>query len=329
MDKKILDKNELEKYFLEKEYNCLKPHSIVNNNDTIFVSAGIQPILKDYCEYKINECEKIYIAQPVIRTQFANSVSEGSSIAFVNLTTSGFNITEEKHNILVQDFFEIFSILNMKKEEIVKKEDEYEDIWGSIQLSGKRTFYYYKNIEIGDTTFFTKILKGDKKIGIETMSDVGFGLERIRWLINGGSYFNLYSDSAKIDNYIKAYLSVLSLLRVNDIKPSNKNCGYRARLFSKKLVNLLKARPLSFELQSYLIEALKYWKNWQDVNHEIETNIIEQEYIRNCNRYIIDILLSEGYDNLSGININVSWEEFQEKLLASNVEPEKIKKLLR
>ena len=161
------------------------------------------------------------------------------------------------------------------------------------------------------------------------MSDVGFGLEKIRWLINGGSYFDLYSDSSKIDSYIKAYLSVIALLRVNDIKPSNKNYGYRARLFSKKLVNLLEAKTLSLELQNYLMEALKYWKIWQDIDNEIETDIIEQEYIRNCNRYIIDILTSEGYNNLSGININVSREEFKKKLLSSMVEPEKIKKLLR
>ena len=115
MNKKIIGQEELKRYFLKKGYNCLKPHSIVNNNDTVFVSAGIQPILKDYREAKLNGFEKIYIAQPVIRTQFANSVSEGSSIAFVNLTTSGFNITEEKHNVLVQDFLELFSILDMKK----------------------------------------------------------------------------------------------------------------------------------------------------------------------------------------------------------------------
>ena len=103
------------------------------------------------------------------------------------------------------------------------------------------------------------------------MSDVGFGLERIRWLVNNGSYFDLYSDSSKIASYVKAYISVIALLRVNNINPSNKSYGYRARLFSKKLVNLLEAKPFTPELDNYLNEAIKYWQNWQEINAEIST----------------------------------------------------------
>ena len=329
MDKKLMSSYELKKYFLDRGYNCITPHQIVNNNDTVFLTAGIQPILSDFRSSKIENETKIYLSQPVIRTQFANYISEGSSIAFINSTSAGFNISEKEHNNLVNDWIELFYELGIKSEDIQSKSKNYEREWGDLLVSGKKTFYYYGNIEIGDTTFFTKITKDEKNIGIDTMSDVGFGLERIRWCINNESYFNLYSDSKEISPEIKAYLSVIALLMVNDVKPSNRNSGYRIRLFSKKLVNLLEGVELTNNLQNYFLECIKYWKDWQEVHKEIDVDIIKNEYIRNCNRYIIDKLINEGYSNISGININISREELKKRLYSSGVEDEKIKELVR
>lgn len=329
MKDKLLLASNLKKYFLEKGYNCLKPYKIVNNNDTVFLTAGIQPILYDYRKLKLNNDKKIYLSQPVIRTQFANSITEGSSIAFVNSTTAGFNITEQDHNKLVKDWLELFHELGISSSSICKKSKDYKRLWGDLLVAGKKTFYYYNDIELGDTTFFTSITKDGENIGIYSMSDVGFGLERIRWCISEKSYFDLYSDSSSLSSAVKAYISVLALLTVNDVKPSNKNSGYRSRLFSKKLVNILEGNELSSIEEKYLMECIKYWKDWQEVNRDIDIEIIKREYIRNCNRYIIDILIQEGYKNLSGININVSREEMKKRLISSNVELEKVKKLIK
>ena len=238
---RLLIANDLKKFFLERGYNCVRPYQIVNNNDTIFITAGIQPILSDYRNSKLNDnaSKKMYLSQPVIRTQFVNSISEGSSVAFINSTSAGFNISEKEHNDLVKDWLELFYKLGMHPLNISSRSKEYERTWGDLEVLGRKTFYYYNNIELGDTTFFTSITKNGKKIGIDTMSDVGFGLERIRWCVNHGSYYDLYSDSSSLSPMVKAYLSVLSLLAVNSVKPSNKNSGYRARQFSKKLANVL------------------------------------------------------------------------------------------
>lgn len=329
MDKKLMSSQQLKKYFIDRGYNCLTPYQVVNNNDTVFLSAGIQPILSDFRDYKIDDTRKIYLSQPVIRTQFANSISEGCSIAFINSTTAGFNHSEYEHNKLVNDWIELFYELGMKSSDIEKRSKKYEREWGDLLVSGKKTFYYYNGIEIGDTTFFTNVTKNSKNIGIDTMSDVGFGLERIRWCLNNKSYFDLYSNSTKITPEIKAFLSVIALLAVNNVKPSNKNAGYRARLFSKKLVNLLDGMELATDLQIYLTECIKYWKDWQEINADVDINIIKIEYIRNCNRYIIDKLASEGYKNISGININISRDELIKRLLSSGIEIDKVKKLVR
>lgn len=329
MNRKLINSKDIKKYFLDRNYNCLAPHQIVSTADTVFITAGIQPILFDFRNFKINDVRKIYLSQPVIRTQFANSISEGSSIAFINSTTAGFNISEKEHDMLVNDWIELFYQLGMKPGNIESSSKIYERTWGDLLVCGNKTFYYYNNIELGDTTFFTKVTKDGRNIGIDTMSDVGFGLERIRWCLNNESYFDLYSDSEELIPEVKAYLSVIALLAVNGVTPSNKNSGYRARLFSKKLVNLLDGIELKGYLETYLLECIKYWKDWQEVNNEIDITVITNEYIRNCNRYIIDKLVSEGFENISGININISREDFKKRLLSSGIEKDKIKKLIR
>lgn len=324
MNKKIIDSCELKEYFSNNGYNCLSPHLIVENNDTVFVTAGIQPILSNYREEQIHNSKKIYLSQPVIRTQFADSVSEGNSIAFTNLTLAGFDISKEEHNNLVKDCLELFCRLGLDPKKIDFKIKDYQREWGDLLVSGEKTFYYYNNIELGDTTFFTKLLENGKDIGIKTMSDVGFGIERVRWCLNNESYFNLYSNSSRIGAKERAYLSAMALLAVNNVEPSNKNAGYRARLFSKKLVEQLDGKELNTDMKEYLSECVNYWKNWQEVDNEINVDNIYNEYIRNSNRYIIEKLTHEGYQNLAGININVSRPEFIKRVISSGLDKEKV-----
>ena len=326
---KILESNEIKKFFNDNGYDCIKPHEVVNNKDTVFISAGIQPLLQNYRDGNLNSKRKLFIPQPVIRTQYSNSISEGTSIAFVNVTTSNFNNSEEEHNKMVKEWYELLYEIGMKKNKFTTITDIYNDNWDDLEVQGKRTFHYYDGLEIGDTTFFTKVKSSKDKNEIESMSDLGFGLERLRWKTTNGSYYDLYTDSKKIDVEVKAYLLVIALLAVNNIKPSNKNCGYRARLFSKKLVNLLHGRNLNLDEEQYLDECIEYWKNWQQNLDFDNKKIITDEFVRNGNRYIINKLNEEGYTNLNGININISREELLKRLNTSGVNSEKIKKLVR
>lgn len=329
MDIDLINPEKLKKFFEYKKYNCIKPYSIINKNDTVFVSAGIQPLLKDYIAGKIIDNEKLYVSQPVIRTQYVDSIEEGSSIAFINTTSSCFNNSEKDYNNMINDWYELFNELNMKKEDFNTVSDIYETNWGNLKMFGKRTFHYYQNLEIGDTTFFTNVRNENNEIIADSMCDLGFGLERLRWKVSKNSYYDLYSNSNQLDVKTKAYLSVLSLLAVNEVKPSNKNSGYRARLFSKKLVSLLEAKNLNKEELQYLDECMKYWSEWHEKKYVDNKKIILDEYIRNGNRYYLDVLINENYDNLSKIDINISREEFIKRLHSSGVEYEKIKKLMR
>ena len=325
MDNRLMYTDFIKRYFSDREYEVLKPRSVSRKDDTVFVSAGIQPILSSYRNDELTKSSKIFLAQPVIRTQYADCVQEGSSVAFVNPTSSGFNISEREHKQLVSDWIELFYELGMKREDIHVSRDEYSDTWGDLELSGKREFFYYKDTEIGDATFFTKVTRGGEDVGIDTMSDLGFGLERVRWCLNPKqSYYDLYTDSSSMSPEVKASLSVLALLAVNDIRPSNKNTGYRARLFSKKLAGIMDGVSMPTELSAYLLECIDYWKEWQENKNDADIDVVHGEYIRNCNRIILDKLIREGYTNLSGININISKDEFKKRFLGSGVELSKI-----
>lgn len=328
MEKNILYPNYMKEFFIKNNYSYYTPFPIINNQDTVFVSAGIQPLLKKAREGQIKDCDKIYLAQPVIRTQYSENIKEGSSIAFTNVTTATFNNSEEEHLKMVKDWYEFLSEIGVEKNKISTQSDIYETTWDDLSLCGKRTFHYYDGLEIGDTTFFTKIKKDNQNLSVETISDLGFGLERLRWKTNNKSYYDLYNTFEDIDLKVKAYLSALALLAVNDVKPSNKNAGYRVRLFSKKLINILQGRSLNIQELNYLEECIMYWKLWQEKKCDNKELIIN-ELTRNGNRFILDLLCNEGYKNLSGININISRDELNKRIRSSGVPEERIKKLVK
>ena len=58
-------------------------------------------------------------------------------------------------------------------------------------------------------------------------------------------------------------------------------------MFSKKLVNTLEGNEFSNLEDEYLMECIKYWKDWQEVNKDVDIGVIKNEYIRNCNRFMI------------------------------------------
>ena len=106
--KNILFSKDIYEFFKNNNYQLINPFNIVNNKDTVFYSAGIQPLLLEYLDGNISNNQKVFIAQPVIRTQYLNSLDEGISLAFINGTTSSFNLTQNEYEKLVSDWLDFF-----------------------------------------------------------------------------------------------------------------------------------------------------------------------------------------------------------------------------
>ena len=79
---------------------------------------------------------------------------------------------------------------------------------------------------------------------------------------------------------------------------------------------------------SYLKECITYWKDWQKIDTLIDENNVINEYERNCYSNIISLLVNEGY-NVSKLNVNGSWNDFETRLRSEKVPKERIKNLIR
>ena len=328
----LLHSKETNEYFKSNGYDVIKPYPIVNERDTVFTTAGIQPIKRSFLEGELDSEKKYFVHQPVIRTQFFDHIKEGTSLAFINGTTAKFNLSEEEYNRLVADYINYFYETGLAKSKIraVKDDKPYTDNWNGIELTGNRTFYYCDDLEIGDTTFFTSV----DTPKIETFCDLGFGVERLRWSQDRSeSYFNLQTDTKDLlPPRVKGLISAISLLTLCEVKTSNKGNGYQAKRYFKGLAKLLNKQELEGEILKYFDECISYWKDWQKIdrylsNAEVMIKISE-EYIKNCMLVIIDELANEGYP-VRGISkkLGITWDEFEYKLAQSKVPKEKIKTL--
>ena len=332
----LLSPSDTNNFFRNNGYKIIRPYKIMDtprNNETVFITAGIQPSIEEYEKNKTIKISKTFIMQPVLRTQYENSISEGYSIAFVNPTTACFNISYEEYKINLEKWMQYFKFIGLDNSKISTEERKYKSVkWGSFNLSGRSTFYYYNKtnigkIEIGDSTYYDEVEKNDGSENIiHSLSDTGFGLERLRWCLNNRSYYDLFSDSSNLSPDKKAIISAIGLIAINGIQPSQKSAGYRARSFSKKLVDMNSGKNLNINEKSYLIECMKYWSNFQcvDLNKEEAKNIffssISKEYNRNSNSYILSILPKKQQELVNKINVNLPKEEFIKRLRSAKID---------
>jgi len=328
----LLHSKDTNDYFSSNGYDVIFPYHIVNERDTVFTTAGIQPLLRSYLAEELDSEKKYFVPQSVIRTQFFEHLAEGTSLAFINGTTAKFNLPEEEYFKLVSDYINYFYQSGISKAKItaIKDNKPYIDTWNGIDLTGTRTFYFCDGLEIGDTTFFNST----SSTKIETFCDLGFGLERLRWSQDRSkSYFDLYSDTKDLlTPKEKGLISAISLLTLCEVKTSNKGNGYQAKRYFKGLVKLLNKQDIEADVLKYFYECITYWRDWQKVDEKLsDVEVmakVSEEYIKNCMLVIIDELGNEGYP-VRGIakRLGITWDEFEFKLSQSGVPMEKIRTL--
>jgi len=224
----------LSEFFRSKEFLVQDPISIIQNSGstTVFTTAGIQ-ILEDavHREGPI-PIDKIFVSQPVVRTQFIDSVCDGTSISFVNLSTVIANSTHEQHFNALSDWFSLFDILGFNKELFRFYHKETEPKWGSKIFKNGVIKIEYNNIQIGDAVYIYDIPQNTRQNLM--ISDIGFGLERLRWMLSTGEYgdqFGIKGQYTPPTDIIRT----LSLFAGSGLLPSNQGAGYRFRQISKKL----------------------------------------------------------------------------------------------
>lgn len=317
----------LENIFSHAGFEPIKPLPIVNfGGNTLFVSAGVQVIDEIIHKEASLITNPKFIIQPVLRTQYIDEVSEGSSTSFINISTEAVNISPDKHFKYLQEWLKVFSGLGMKTGNFTFSHRYLDKTWGNKTFSGFEFFVYYNGIEIGDASFNYGVPQSTR--GSINFSDIGFGLERIKWVLQKGSYFDNFTPKHYTETNLSslAFANTLSLLAGSGLNPSNKEHGYRFRLFSKRFIDEVKGCHTG--LNDLFIENYRYWSKWTDlkVSESDSLEIIKKENSRNFNRLLLDQLRDTYFD--VGLDINLPTNVLIKRLGGTSVPQEVLNQVI-
>lgn len=243
-------------FFDGKNYANLPSSSIINpKKDTLFIGAGLQTIINMHSSGKdVNGMR--YITQPCLRVNAIEKVGvkDGYSTSFVNICTEQLNASGEEHLQHLENWFNFLSKNGLYIGHLRLVEDHSWE--GGKDLEGNSLLIYYSDLQIGDAVFVRS------KTGGLTISDIGFGLERLCWAVNKtdsyyesiGPYYELKKNGILSLDLLRS----LSLMTLNGVEPSNHNEGYRFKQFIKRYAeNSSEINP------SYLINFYSdFWKKF-------------------------------------------------------------------
>jgi len=318
----------LNRYFAQKGFKVVSPIPLLNENGTtLFTCAGVQildPIIHQ--EGPIPQ-EPTFVAQPVLRTQFIDNIEEGSSTSFINVSTCQLNISRQEHFQHLQAWIDLFIQLGLREADLYFKTKPYEQRWGDKTVKSEKIFIVYDGLEIGDASYVEDLPQNGRPN--LSLSDIGFGLERIKWVMQGGSYFDALGSgrvASSIDGVSAVCSHTLSLLSGEGLKPSNKAQGYRFRLFSKKLVSNTLGGHLG--TQEQVRDYYKYWERWTSLlmTEDQAIQAVAQENARNFNRILLDRLCERHPD--VGLDINLPTAVILKRLKGTSVKPDYLNQVL-
>jgi len=324
---KLDNRFSLESVFSKSGFKPVEPLGIINNGgNTLFISAGVQILDSVIHEEGCFISEPIFISQPVLRTQYIDGISEGNSTSFINISTEAVNVNPQEHFNYLQNWLNIFYGFGMESSKFTFTHRAVDKTWGDKIFNGLELFIYYDGLEIGDASFNYGVAQ--KTRDVINFSDIGFGLERIKWVIRGGSYFDNFISKKYPESSLSslAFANTLSLLAGSGLNPSNKEHGYRLRLFSKRFIDEVKGQYQDFD--DLFLENYRYWLKWTKLPvSEIDSlEIIKKENERNFNRLLLDHL-KDNYTDV-GLEINIPTNILLSRLNGTSVPRDLIDKLL-
>lgn len=288
-------------YFGNKGFEIREPLGIVNNKvKTLFTVSGIQlidPVIHD----EENIPDKFFVAQPVLRTQFLPTVSEGSLTSFNNISTVAVNRGYDEHVTSFKSWLEMLKERGFNEKEISVKVAKNKNRWGEKEFINEVISVLYKGVEIGEASYIDSMPQNSREP--LNISDIGFGLERMNYALTGKTFNNDNENSLPVD--IVDSSRTLALLIGSGVFPSNKAQGYRVRLFSKNLVS--KNIVYGLNPKDLFNSSYEEWSKWINlpINNVDFLEKAMEEYDRNFNREILNVLQGAGYNIELNINQNV------------------------
>jgi hypothetical protein len=274
-------------FFADRGFEIAEALHIINRNKhrtTDFIGAGIL-MIEDNIHSPGNRKEFLrFVAQPSFRTQHVGGINPGFSPAFVNLASVGIGLDFGQHCAVIKHWEDYLVSLGMDRANIQYQENWVQKQWGATNMTGHEVYFCYQGFPLGDASFNT-VTDGDNA-GF-SFSDTGFGLERIKWLLQGGEYQQTFSSSNSLYEN-KSYpdicrLHALTLLVGQDVRPGANGDRARVRKLSREYANNHTNPENTGEIVS------DYYDNWSawtslSINKADVVNIILQENQNNARK---------------------------------------------
>lgn len=288
-------KQSIHEYF--NDVPLIPADNVIRTDDstTLFTCAGVQHI---ETMIKNNEILKDFsIYQPSIRTQFIGKTKEGVSTSFVNFSSTMFDISNNKFLDKTKSYISLLNNYGYNNNDLLVRFEERSNTWGTRKFSTYVASLYYNNFRMGECIFMKDFpIKSNQ---VSNIMEVGFGLERMKWLSKKDNYYfsrykEIYdqfkNDDVSIDQITTIIDSVRTsiLIAGNGIVPSNNNHGYRLRQLLKHFV--FNNANISIPLNKLERIAYDEWKSNTFVQYEEICDIIGKEVERNEHAYLLDLL---------------------------------------
>lgn len=191
---KILEK--FRKYFGSEGFVNQSSMNIQHTlGDTDLIIAGVQIFDEVIHQNKLAFPCSLFLSQPCVRMQYKEGVklTDGISTAFVNLCTESLEVSFERYLLEVNHWLTFLSQIGMHTQDIVLLQRSRETDRGQGPFTLFELFFLYAGLEIGDASYAVMPTADERKVSI---SDSGFGLERIVWAINkSGEYYSCLCHS--------------------------------------------------------------------------------------------------------------------------------------
>lgn len=270
--------------------------------NTDLVSAGVQIFSDALLSGGSTDQKgiKFFVAQPCVRLSSLksqeDSISPDMSTSFVNICTESLGVSIDDHIKSVDDWISVLSNsgLHARKMNLIVKDRE-ED-WGAGKFLMHQIFFVYDSVEIGDANF-TFALPNCENL---SMSDIGFGLERVCWVINGLSeYSHTFSNLESSSDYqLQDTCRTIALLLLSKVNPSSRGAGGRLRWLIKRA--MLKGDTDSVVRLVYFY--LNFWKGFSE--NELDYDSMSSILMPECDWLLIrDVCLEFGISPKPGLSL--------------------------
>ncbi len=228
---------------LEHSHTKLSPAPIVHPTySSLFASAGVNAVHETIFSETADEYRRVYVIQPVIRTQFFDAVSsKGSSTSFVNPSFMQLTASPDDHIYGIERLFDCLSGLGIYVGNMALSLSERTSQWGISPHRKLQLDVHYRGLQIADAIYTSEFPQSTRDS--LSMSDIGIGLERAVWLVNGSpSYFDAIGPHAHALTHAPELLDgvrTMTLMALGGVTPGRTNQGYQFRRLAKRTASLL------------------------------------------------------------------------------------------